>query len=165
MPVLILLAPLALLGCPPSSRDSGAGAGSVDSANDTGYDPCPLAECAANVTWSTDGVMLAVTNVPGSLRFGMAQTGGSAGWYGEDCVDGPGPNSGDYDICHPASETGVTLDTVVEPGNVVAGSTTLFTYALAEDGSITYVLHGDAACWTWGHDPSYYESKFGCGPI
>ena len=114
------------------------------------------------MSWSADGVAVALTNGHGTYSLGMAQTGSDQGWYGEDCIEGPGPNSGDYDICHDdVKASGIELKTVTAPDEIVANRTTLFPDSLADE--ITYLLYSNdrGDCWTFGNDPSYY-GDFGC---
>ncbi|MBM4393843.1 MAG: hypothetical protein FJ090_22175 [Deltaproteobacteria bacterium] len=165
MTLTLLTAIFSLVGCPGDECDSGScdtGAKDGDADTDTDTDTDTDADMSWTTTWSTDGVTLAITNGAGDYAFGMAETGSGEGWYGEDCIEGAGPNSGDFDICHGASASGVTLATVHAPADVVAGSTTLFNDTIASAGNITYVLGNDTDCWTTGNDTSYYTSALGC---
>ncbi|MBM4393842.1 MAG: hypothetical protein FJ090_22170 [Deltaproteobacteria bacterium] len=155
-----------LAACTESLIESGHGHSGDTGSHESGdCNDIPCHDCSVTQSWNTDGICLAIPDgKPGtSYLFGMAETGSGEGWYGEDCIDGPGPNSGDYDICHPiVSCESVCLATVGAPGDVVAGRTTLFTDTIASAGNITYLLGNDADCWTWGHDTRYYTSRLGC---
>lgn len=139
--------------------------GSIGDSGDTGGSTAGPPE--VSLAWDESGVSLTV--VGGSARYyalGLAETGSSGGWYGEDCIAGPGPNSGDYDICHDAvSAQGGRLETVRSPDDVLENETTLFPEVIADAGNITYVLYDGANCWTLGHDPSYYIDSLGCAGL
>ncbi|MBM4365779.1 MAG: hypothetical protein FJ102_06155 [Deltaproteobacteria bacterium] len=148
--------------CEATALDSGDSAAS-DTALVTGDEcGCDDGDCSATSSWTTSGICIAVPDSPEGRRyyFGMAETGIDEGWYGEDCLDGPGPNSGDYDICHVMVGCELCLATVRDPADVVPSETTLLTDTIASN--ITYLLATEADCWTWGDDTRYYTSALGC---
>ncbi len=147
-----------------ADRDS---AGDDEDSGDSGGDEPPPRDPMITVTWTRDGVVLNVTRTSASTFYmGMAETGSSEGWYGEDCIDGPGPNSGSYDICHDSVDvSGGFLETVRSPDDVVANRTTLFNDTIAAAGNITYVFYDGVECWTFGHEPSYYSAALGCSEL
>jgi hypothetical protein len=166
MVLTILSAVFALVGCPGKTCDSGdsgsCGETGGSSDTDTDTDADTDADFSATVTWSADGVAVGLTNGSGTYSFGMAETGSANGWYGEDCIDGAGPNSGDYDICHDSMPAGgYSLASVHDPDAVVANETTLLLDSMAD--GITYLIYSNATgdCWTSGNDTSYY-GDFGC---
>ncbi len=152
-------------GCDAAALDSGdSPARESAEASDTGC-PCESGECGPATTgWTTRGVCIAPLGSRSEDRyyFGMAETGGAEGWYGEDCVPGPGPGS-DTDVCHQlVGCEPLCLETVHDPDEVVASETTLFTDTIASAGNITYVIGDGTDCWTWGHSMAYYEDALGC---
>ena len=125
-------------------------------------------------TWSATGLTVEIEDAvaDGSYYLGLAETGnGGDGWFGEDCLEGV---TNGLDACHPvpAGNTGITLNHVAMPDDVMAGSATL----LSEDLSagVTYVLirgaagddgwHDSQDCYTWGRDSDYYEA-LNCNPV
>jgi hypothetical protein len=130
---------------------------------DTGTDeePGPTGPTTVESAW-IDGANLEVivTNIGGTGTFGMAETGrGGAGWYLENCIDGP--------YCHTIqdgtnrfvsvheSATGVEWDGTLD------NNETLMHLDSAEN--ITYaVWDATGACvLSWGHQPDYYAPQ-GC---
>ncbi len=149
---------LLLVGCPGGDKDdSGDSGGETDADTDTDTDTD--ADPSFTASWDATGLTLGITNGTGTYSFGMAEESDN-GWYGEDCVAGAGPNSGDFDICHDGvSATGISLTTVNKPGDVVANSTTLLNVTIASAGSLAYML-GDAAdgtCWEQNDSAEYYS--------
>ena len=136
----------------------------------------PPANVKVRGTWSATGLTVEIEDAvaDGSYYLGLAETGnGPDGWYGEDCLKGV---KNDLDACHPvpAGNTGITLNKVAAPGDVMAGSTTLLSEALSV--GVTYVLIRGAAgdegwhegtveeCYTWGRESDYYGG-LGCNPV
>jgi hypothetical protein len=80
-------------------------------------------------------------------------------WSGEDCYLG----CSSYRFCHPAGATGLVLEGVETPGEVVEGVTTLMTAGNCRPDGLTYFVKEEASgeCWVWGHDVGYYASR-GC---
>ncbi len=157
MTLTLLSAIFSLVGCPGDECDSG----SCDSGKDGD------ADMTVTESWSTDGVSFTITNGAGGYSIGMAETGSGEGWYGEDCVPGPGPNSGDWDICHDGATAaaGLTLATTHDIDELEANVNTLMTDTIATAGNITYVISDGTDCWTWGNDVSYYTSNLGCAAM
>ena len=143
------------------TADSG-GCDSGDADTDTDTDTDADADSFA-ATWNADGVSVDVTNDGGGFSFGFAEESDN-GWYGEDCVDGPGPNSGSTDICHGSATSGLSLETVDAIGDVVEDSTTLLNVTIAEAGHLAYVMINTSGtgCLTENDSTGYYAS-FGCG--
>lgn len=137
--------------------NGGTGGGDADTDTDTDAD----IECSW--AWAANGVNLTITNGSGTYLFGMAEEV-DGGWYGEDGLDGPGPNSGDWDINHDSvSSTGITLTTVTQPEEVVANSTTLLTNTIHEAGHLAYLLYDASTgeCWEQNDDSAldYYDCR------
>ena len=162
MALSLISALFVLVGCPGDEGkcDSGicdSGEADADADADTDADT----DVSFTPTWVTTGVTLAINNGTGIYSFGLAEESGG-GWYGEDCVAGPGPNSGSTDICHDdVSATGITLTTVHAIADVVANSTTLITVTIANGGSLATML-GDAAtgdCWEQNDLTDYYACQ------
>jgi hypothetical protein len=112
--------------------------------------------------WTAAGLTVCPGGIESSYTLGLAETGSPTGWYGEDCIEGVGPNSLGYDICHDQiPPEGLVLLSVHTPEDVVANHTTLLTDAQA--GGITYLFQGNdtGQCWTTGNDTSYY-ADFAC---
>lgn len=160
-------AALFLVGCTagPKVCDTADDSGSCDSGTDTAdtsdTDDTEDTDLTFNVAWVAAGATLSISNGSGmGYSFGMAEQS-AQGWYGEDCVDGAGPNSGDFDICHDgASTTGLTLDAVSVLREVVANETTLISVTIAEAGHVAYVLisNDDASCLQQNDADGYYAS-------
>ncbi len=146
------------------SYPTGDGRPDTDSA-DSGSRPSR--DTVFTFSWTAEGVTLSVENPTADTYYlGMAETGTGEGWYGEDCIEGGGPNGGVYDICHDSVDArGGELATVTAHYDVVANRTTLFNDTLAAAGVITYVLYDGGDCWTFGHEPSYYSSALGCASL
>jgi hypothetical protein len=170
MILTIIAAVFALIGCPGDKCDTGdsgtcdSGDADTDTDTDTDTDSDADADVVATTTWSAAGLDFAIDNGDQQYSLGMAETGSTNGWYGEDCLEGPGPNSGDWDICHDSvPSTGISLATVTAPADIVANESTLFTDTIAKAGNITYLLYGntDGECGVWGNDVTYYNG-LGC---
>lgn len=116
-----------------------------------------------DVSWNSSGMTLSIGGGSGGYLLGMIEATDN-GWYGEDCLDGPGPNSGDYDICHDdVSKGGISLETVNRPQDVEANSSTLMSDTTYEAGHLVYMVYTDSGdCWTWGDDTSYYVEQVDC---
>ncbi|MBM4366965.1 MAG: hypothetical protein FJ102_12200 [Deltaproteobacteria bacterium] len=155
---LALLACIDLSGTGPSDFQLDSGATDSGDTGAAGAGQAPI----VTIAWDEEGLALTVVGgATGTYALGLAETGFEEGWYGEDCISGPGPNSGDYDLCHDAmSALGGRLETVYSPDDVVENSTTLFRENLADH--VTYVLYDGRVCWTLGDDVSYYIEALGC---
>lgn len=155
---------LVFAGCDDGTDDKSGETGMDETGMEmhTGDTSMVMPEMEVVVNLTAGGVELVITNGgdPAGYTFGMAQTGTENGWFGEDCFEG----TGSFNLCHPASTTGVTLTEVSAAGDVVEGSTTLFNSD--DNATLTYVLTaaGSTDCWVWGDDVAYYES-FGCTDI
>jgi hypothetical protein len=146
-----------IAGCASSECKEGADC-SADSGSDT--DPGPSGPQTATFTW-IDGANLevVVTNV-GTGTFGMAETGrGGAGWYSENCIDGPychtihdGVNS--FLSVH-ENATGVPWDGALQENETLMHQ--------SSEENITYaVWDSTGACVvSEGHQPDYYAPQ-GC---
>ncbi|MDG1481116.1 MAG: hypothetical protein P8R54_16105 [Myxococcota bacterium] len=146
---MIIAAALLTFGC-----DGGKESGTTDEADaDTDAD----ADFDASVAWNAGSVDLTLTGGV-SGYFGMAETGCADAdncWYGEDCIYGDLTKT--YFYCHPTNENGVSLlyggafDALSEGTETVFGGASF-------DGTVTYYVEQGSACYTWGHDTSYYGS-------
>lgn len=157
----LIFAALFAVGCDGGGKDTGD-TGAVDTGDTSDTGDTGTAEMTVAESWNSTGITVNIENATSSsFLFGMAETSSANGWYGEDCIEGPGPNSGDYDYCHTLPADGGSLTTVFDPDDIVEGTSTLFNETIAAAG-ITYVLIADNQdCWTWGHDTSYYTAV-GC---
>ncbi len=166
MTLTLLSAIFSLVGCPGDECDSGSCDTSKDgdADTDTDTDTDTDADMSVTASWDTTGVSFTITNGIGGYSIGMAETGSGEGWYGEDCVPGAGPNSGDWDICHDGATAaaGLTLATVHSLDDLEVNVSTLMTDTIASAGNITYVISDGTDCWTWGHSTAYYETELSC---
>lgn len=122
------------------------------------------------VSWTADGIEFVFEPaVPGDWTLGIAETATDDDpWTGEDCAYGyvldDGSVLGPY--CHglQAGSESLSLAYGGDPNGLQAG-TTVFG-GPEYDGQVTYVLfeEGDAACYVWGDDVSYYDS-LGCAEL
>jgi hypothetical protein len=122
------------------------GQASDRSATDGRSETDPTFEILFEGATATDGVTLIITGGTGCYEFGMRETADVSPWE---------------ELYHPASSTGVALDQVGSPGNVVLGSTTLFSSATA--GTLTFIVRvcNGTECWVWGDDPGTFDNQ-GC---
>lgn len=160
---------LALAGCPDSGTETGT---TGETGGDTDETDVPIVafDPATDITvsWSAQSVTVSLTNTDATgFYLGMAETAsGTAGWYGEDCLDND---------CHQATGLTLTLSSVNSLGDIVPGSTTLFdddgdgagdAFTSGDEDRLTYLVQtiggtdpGDAACYIWGDDPTYYSGE------
>jgi hypothetical protein len=158
-----MLAPLLLACASPvidrqaESADSGADSAPTGDSGRGEVDP----DCG-HIEWLIDRLCLCFLGDPGDVYFlGMAETGSTDGWYGEDCLPGDEASPG-YDLCHDGFVANVEfcLATVSDPDDVVPMETTVFTHTNAWSDDISYVI-GDAAtgmCLAFGNDSSWYRA-------
>jgi len=86
--------------------------------------------------------------------FGMAETGTADGSRAEDCL-GDG-------LCHEPQSPGTwQIAQSCDPTELASGTTLV---DASRESGLTYVLHDGRFCFTWGHDPAYYEG-FGCAAM
>ena len=152
---MVLAAGLFAFGCDDKPNETGAGEADADTDSDTD------ADTEVDVTWGSSSVDLTITNgdATQSYWFGMAEVVGCPAedcWTGEDCIYG----YAGYAYCHPAATTGVSLAYGAPFDAVTEGVDTVF-FDSGFDGSVTYYLEDNTACWVWGADTSYYDG-LGC---
>ncbi len=84
-------------------------------------------------------------------RFGMAETGSSWGWFGEDCYVG----YANFNFCHRVGfNTTIPEVTSCSVFDVMDGRTLMDS---SKDPFLTYYLEDSMGnCFVWGHDPTYY---------
>jgi len=129
----------------------------TDTDSDTDTDTDTDSDVAFDVSWSSNGLTLAIDGPSGSYDFGMAEETDN-GWYGEDCLDGAGPNSGSWDLCHPMRD-GDSLQTVHALEDLAEGETTIFNETISEAGHIAYILIGDDGCTVENDRQGYYDDE------
>jgi len=154
------------VACKTSPSDTGDSGDTIDTTQG-GFDPAS----DINLDWqpgegNSGSSMTATISNTDSTGFylGMAETAaGSAGWYGEDCLENG---------CHQFNSMSGVLDYVSTVG-AVTNDTTLFNdgndgtgdvYTSDGGDRLTYLvqLAGgslDTECYVWGDDPSYYASE------
>ncbi len=111
------------------------------------------------VTLSSRGMRVAVVDAPGPMSFGFAQTADCAGdtcWQAESCM----PDASGLSICHDLDASKLELVPVAAADHLIPSSTTLVGPGL--EGKLTFMLDAGTACYTWGHNPSYYADALGC---
>ncbi len=100
-----------------------------------------------------DSVTVTITDPLGetSWSFGMAETGSTNGWTGEDCYQGYLT----YNFCHSVGVADTIPETTDCSANSVADGVTLMD--AAKDPFLTYYLEDSlGTCFTWGEDITYY---------
>jgi hypothetical protein len=133
-----------------------------DSADDDCFYGC---HPSISYTWDGSGIRIELEDIATTgFDFGMAETSDPTnGWFGEDCLHG----SGGHQECHVFTGLAGSVASIhdeVQAGtkaldDVQSGSTTYFDESFDEEGRLTYVMVvDDGSCWTWGHDPTYYEA-------
>jgi hypothetical protein len=148
-----------LAGCPGGDKDDSGCDSGCEPDTDTDTDTDTDVDTSFTTAWNAAGVTLSISGGSGTYSFGMAEQSAN-GWYGEDCVPGAGPNSGDFDICHDSvSASGISLTTVSKPADVVANVSTLFNVTIAEAGHLAYMLGDNATgdCWEQNDADNYYS--------
>ena len=135
---------------------------SIDTAQsdtaDTAEEACH--EVSAFVNWNTENIQLSflLFDTSASYYFGLTQSSAIANrWTGEDCLYGYVSGEEQYLYCHPA-QTGFSLQYGASYDDVTEGLTTHFS-GPEFNQDITYIIQDriSGCCWTWGHDPSYYD--------
>jgi len=149
-----------ILGCTKSDPNK-AGAQNGSGA-DTGDTRPP-----ASIAWTeTDIIITTEQDEPrtGNLFFGFAETDGCGEdcWTGEDCFLGAVLNDDEktrVQYCHPLPPSGTRLQYGGERRALAVGRETAFKDATAAS-RVTLVVEdvAKATCWTWGANPTYYES-------
>ena len=152
----------------------------LDTANaDTGPTPNPL----ANVDWLEDQLVLNIQHGEGyDFTFGIIESTDSCEqdntygcWTAENCgEDAWSSISGLFTrgpYCHPAGDTGLSLDYGEGLMNAINGSTfvangqqTAFPAPTVEESyefKVTYILIDRISqdCWAWGVDPFYFADQ------
>ncbi len=138
----------------------------ADSDTDSDSDTDADADPAFQVLWDSKFVSLSIDGGSGTYSFGMAQQQ-EMGWYGEDCIEGREENSGPYDICHDeVSKSGITLETVDSPQDLVANVTTLMNDTIDSAGHVAYVFIANETddCWVSNDAEGDYDD-FGCTEV
>jgi len=126
-----------------NARDDSAGFGPAD----------------VTVAITDEGLTLRLVDAPSPMTFGYAQTGDCEGdtcWQAESCAS----NTSGPAVCHDVTSNLLQLAHVSAADHLVPSSTTMVTPGML--GSLTFVLDGGDACYTWGHNPDYYAQNFGC---
>lgn len=89
---------------------------------------------------------------PGGYSFGLAETGRSDGWFGEDCIEAT--------RCHTFRSADGDLSVVAATADVVLSQTTHFNGMRIKHS--TWMLRDSrGACAAYGEDPSY-DADIGC---
>lgn len=137
--------------------DSGDGGDPGDGGMDGGSTATDLDLACA---WDGEGLNVSISGGTSPGYFlGMAETGTSDPWTGEDCYQGFTTGSGStLQYCHELAPSGGFLLTVISVDQLTEGTTLFhpelqFAYYLEERSS------GD--CWIWGIGSSYY-GPLGC---
>lgn len=165
--LLILGTVLFAFGCEGGKDDSGTTTGDGGTTADGGTtgDGGGTA-LTMDCEWAGGGLDVTLTGGDSAGYWvGLAETecGGAACWTGEDCVYGYTTGSGTtYNFCHPASASGVFLQTVDSFEAIVEGSTTIHSASTVNTYFMEEVSTG--TCWVWGADTSYYGG-LGCTDI
>lgn len=115
-----------------------------------------------NVDQNESGVRLTV-QPGGYYYFGLAETGSGSSdpWTGEDCYYGYTTSDGSYyQYCHTVDGDGLILQQASSLDEMDYDRTF---FGNVSESATTYVLidYSTYACYTWGHDTSYY-SYLGC---